>query len=682
MKMTQKQTLFVKGDVVCFVFNSLNYEATMTRTHYSSYKIYNLKNVKLIDGGNQMERANIKSSFITNIKKIHDNHIDEQPEESEQPEEPITNIVDEQPEEPEQPTEEPITNIIDEQPEEPITNIVDEQPVTKAKRKDKKIVKEPEQLTEEPITNIIDEQPEEPITNIVDEQPVTKAKRKDKKIVKEPEQPKETIFKNCIMDNVKNLPLDLISNIIDYIPGITVSTINDDSGYYRYIKINDIRLKYYEKTKYGYKFIVIDSMHDLRKKYEYLHNVSEIWAGSPHFTMNINNVIPNIELNKIYFCNIILEKVTSTSSRYSHISTINSVEEEPDEQQVEQHVTKVKSKGKKIVKEPVAEPITNIIDEQPEEPKEEPINNILNESQKEEPINNILNESQNYDTTIDIAYKTKILSKYHVSALRVCYKNQIIKDCKNKLITFDEAKLKIKQIQDNEKKEDNTSYLFKIIKKFNSNYTNKKQLIINRMELQSEYHEMLHIVEQFKNDRITFEDANKMLEILRDRKKVEPNNCFMSDINNLPKDIIRNIIDYMPGPTSTILERDIIVNDIRLHYNTTKIYKNSIGKDKYYHMFNVIDSIPDLYDKNTFLAAVNPIQKRKNDSGYGYEISIENVEPNIELGKIYFCDIVFVHQPIMGRSFYRGTIHRAEESTLTPINYPRLDINNDLFTDV
>ena len=38
--MRQKQTLFVKGDAVCFVFNSLNYEATMTRTHYSSYKVY------------------------------------------------------------------------------------------------------------------------------------------------------------------------------------------------------------------------------------------------------------------------------------------------------------------------------------------------------------------------------------------------------------------------------------------------------------------------------------------------------------------------------------------------------------------------------------------------------------------------------------------------------------------
>ena len=69
------------------------------------------------------------------------------------------------------------------------------------------------------------------------------------------------------------------------------------------------------------------------------------------------------------------------------------------------------------------------------------------------------------------------------------------------------------------KKEDNTSYLFKIIKNFNSHYTNEKQLIINRMELQSEYYEMLHIIEQYKNDRITFKDANKMLEILRDRKK-------------------------------------------------------------------------------------------------------------------------------------------------------------------
>ena len=89
------------------------------------------------------------------------------------------------------------------------------------------------------------------------------------------------------MDNVQNLPLDVIENIIDYIPGVTASTINDNSGYYRYmkyryIKINDIRLTYYEKINMD-KFIVIDSMLDLRKKYEYLRNVHEIWAGSPHF---------------------------------------------------------------------------------------------------------------------------------------------------------------------------------------------------------------------------------------------------------------------------------------------------------------------------------------------------------------------------------------------------------------
>ena len=43
MKMTSKQTLFVKDDVVCFIFNELNYEATMCRTHLSSYKVYMFK---------------------------------------------------------------------------------------------------------------------------------------------------------------------------------------------------------------------------------------------------------------------------------------------------------------------------------------------------------------------------------------------------------------------------------------------------------------------------------------------------------------------------------------------------------------------------------------------------------------------------------------------------------------
>ena len=151
-----------------------------------------------------MERASIKHIFITNMKKIHDDHIEEDMFINEQPEEPTTNIIDVQPEEPEQPTEEATTTIIDEQPEEPTTNIIDVQP------------EEPEQPTEEATSNIIDEQP------------------------------KATV-KKCIMSNAKNLPENIIGNIIDYIPGVTTSTINDDRGYYRYIKIYDIRLQYYEK---------------------------------------------------------------------------------------------------------------------------------------------------------------------------------------------------------------------------------------------------------------------------------------------------------------------------------------------------------------------------------------------------------------------------------------------------
>ena len=58
-------------------------------------------------------------------------------------------------------------------------------------------------------------------------------------------------------------------------------------GYY-YIKINYIRLQYYEKIdKYGYKFRVIDSIPDLKKKKnEHIRNVSEIWVGVPHYTMH------------------------------------------------------------------------------------------------------------------------------------------------------------------------------------------------------------------------------------------------------------------------------------------------------------------------------------------------------------------------------------------------------------
>ena len=180
-----------------------------------------------------------------------------------------------------------------------------------------------------------------------------------------------------------------------------------------------------------------------------------------------------------------------------------------------------------------------------------------------------------------------------------------------------------------------------------------------------------------------------MFKILRDRNKEEPKNRIMNNIKNLPIYIIGNIIDYMPGPTSTILYRTIMVNDIRLHYKRLDHYRDRIGNDRFYHMFEVIDSMHVIYEKNVFLHDVNQIPDLKRQHVTTYEIRIESVTPNIKLGNIYLCDLIFVRQAIRGRSFhYRGATYRAEESTLPlikktnkQVKYPVLDITNDLSTD-
>ena len=81
----------------------------------------------------------------------------------------------------------------------------------------------------------------------------------------------------------------------------------------------------------------------------------------------------------------------------------------------------------------------------------------------------------------------------------------------------------------------------------------------------------------------------------------------MTYIQNIPRDIIGNIIDYTHGPTSTILDRHIMVNDIRLHFKRLEHYPKSIGKDNYYNIFEVIDSMHALYEKNVCLLHVNQI---------------------------------------------------------------------------
>jgi hypothetical protein len=308
MKMTSKQTLFVKDDVVCFIFNELNYEATMCRTHFSSYKVYMLKNVKLINGGNQMEKATIKSRFITNIKKIHD-----------------------------------------EQPIEPIDHKNEEQPI-------------------EPTGNVIDEQPIEPINIINDEQPIEPVK--------------------IINDGTQ---IEAISNIVDEITNSLISNANE---------------RHFENILRGMK----------------------------------------------------------------------------------------------------------------------------------------------------------------VSRDHVCDKSKIIKDFKNKKITFFEARLKIKQIQRDEQKDENIGILRRIIKKFSSLHTNDKQLKTNRIEFKSEYDERNSIIDSYKNDEITFKDACKMLQNLRDRKKEEPIHENKNIIEVQPEEPINNIIEVQTEQHEELKDEQQIepINEIKL----------------------------------------------------------------------------------------------------------------------
>ena len=51
----------------------------------------------------------------------------------------------------------------------------------------------------------------------------------------------------------------------------------------------------------------------------------------------------------------------------------------------------------------------------------------------------------------------------------------------------------------------------------------------------------------------------------------------------------------------------IMVNDIRLHFKRLEHYPKSIGKDNYYNIFEVIDSMHALYEKNVCLLHVNQI---------------------------------------------------------------------------
>ncbi|MFM7978106.1 MAG: hypothetical protein ACKPKO_02225, partial [Candidatus Fonsibacter sp.] len=110
---------------------------------------------------------------------------------------------------------------------------------------------------------------------------------------------------------------------------------------------------------------------------------------------------------------------------------------------------------------------------------------------------------------------------------------------------------------------------------------------------------------------------------------IEPTNCIMNHIKNIPRDIIVNIIDYMLGTLIRInpLTDDITIRDVPLQYTQFKYYKLRIGKDGYAYAFTVNDSIiPDIDIIKQLNMKYIVSQIWRTASGQGYEFMIDFVK--------------------------------------------------------
>lgn len=542
MKMTQKQTLFVKGDVVCFVFNDLNYEATMTRTHYSSYKVYMLKNVKLMNGGNQMERANIKSSFITNIKKIHDDHTGEDIIMNVQPEEPIEEPTYEQPkDEPEQPEHQNVEQIKEpaqpkyepeqlEQPnEQPDTNISD------SPTHDSNVHEKIEKFLNissnyrEPLQNII--------INMLDKYKTLNGYgierhnfcNRPSKLNNIPEyyQMNEATLHEILENNTEKAIIEELGGNVQLGKMVHVCIIMWISLYiYKtpvlYISKNlesDTQLKQYingvDEFSFNYQFIKIffedylDLKEDFKKfKLPYFRKIEDMDIAYYH-SKNAYNI------NNIDYCSMNYKQLSKIDQKFNEYLCIN----------------------KELVD------ILVIVDDKKVKPSTSPAgdrcktDNLLGNIYKK--CRHVLFLSDTTTTTkqpdksdeqiqpavndgsAEIAYKCKLLKKCPVESIHVCDKNRIIREYAIKHISFDEAKLKIKQIQTNELIENKCYILRKIIPEFCSLKNDKQKLKSNIIINKSEYDEKISIIQQYKDGIITYKDAHSKLEILRDTIKAK-----------------------------------------------------------------------------------------------------------------------------------------------------------------
>ena len=552
MKMTQKQTLFVKGDVVSFIFNNLNYEATMTRTHYSSYKVYMLKNVKLIDGGNQMERATIKSSLITNIKKIHDEHAGE---------DIIINIQHDEPIEPEQQNEEP-----EQQNEQPIDESIDE-PI------------EPEQQNEQPINEPIEpEQQNEELESNISQSHIYSSNLHDK------------IEKFLNMNSYCREPLKkIILNMLEKYNTLTGDSIERHNFGNRPSKLNDIpdynqmnEDTLYEILENNNEKTIIEQLGgdvQLGKKvqaciimwislYIYRMPVLYILKDSETERQQLGKYIDgtdelsfNYQFIKLFFEEYLdlrkefkkyqlpyFQKFDYRNIAYYHTEDaydlrhidcclMNCNQLEKFDNKFNEYVCT----NKQLVN------ITVIVDEGKVKASKSSKNDrckadkllrnickkcryvlLLSDTTTITKQPDISDKSDDSDEQIqhsnnegsgDILYKSRLLYKYRVESKYVCDRNKVVRDFKTKQISFDEAKLKIKQMQNNTLKEDNCINLRRIIPIFSPLKNEIKEIKSNSIEFKTEYDERNSIMRQYKDDQITYEDAYTKIEIIRDTIK-------------------------------------------------------------------------------------------------------------------------------------------------------------------
>ena len=528
---------------------------------------------------------------------------------------------------------------------------------------------------DEPVFNINilnNEQQEEPFNNTVDnntvDEPVFNINILNDEQQEEP-------FNNCIMDNIKKLHFDVIKKIINYVPGATIKPVYDtlySEHYdpvqiYKGLIIKDLYLECLKENNDTYEFKVIDPTMPklINENKQLIKNVKEIIEGSPHYKMIINNITPNIKLNKVFLCNIIFKE----NYDYSHIGTITravgveneepiinindeelikKVLQDPKESDIERYrkieylkkyklnesnkpfkkrlITDYKNRAIKF--EQAWREIKNMYDDEGRPREEEPQLNNNNSTDTER------------DAKILKKYNADILKGWVIDAEHVNKKKRIIKEYKDDKITFDEALNKLKKISEEEAKNDSIELLkCKIRRYFNiSRGKQDKGNIINKNRRVGD--KIQDIIKEYKDDKITFGEADEKLKTLSEKTEQQQEELFNNTVdepvsnninlddkpqeeqqqeepfNNTVNEPVFNIINSDDEPQEEQPNNNN--NSIDKTHNAKRLKKCKVERDNVHDKNKIIKDYKD--DKIKFDEALNKIKKIQRE-----EIKKENI---------------------------------------------------------